>query len=294
LLPGVPIGIVYATKNRYEFDNPIVVGLSKSFLGRKFSTKLRRSFGLTIYDEVHLFAASQHYALTNFGFGFRLGLTGTPKNKGYEKLYYNSIGPIVYTDDTPDSMLELYSIHTDLRPAKPINGGFASYMSWLEESEERTQIIADLANMATRNGRKTIILSDRVSLSKKLAEKIYNSFLVIGEIDLDIRYSISENKNIDVVVATSPIAKHGVDVPWWDTLILATPFSEKILQAVGRIIRAYKGKWTPKMIYIQDVYKSSASIFTKNVLQLNRYTQSKAVRLHFKDVKNNERLLWGP
>ena len=251
------VGIVASTLKKEEWDADIIVASIDTLIRREYTIRHRRQFFLTVYDEVHHNSAPVYNQAVHFGFGYRLGLSGTPYDEGFERLYMDAIGDVIYTDIAPDLLSRYYRAQTELVPIIYRNADFNDYLDWISASNDRTKMIVDLSKKLVKQGRKILILSARVELSKILKALIPNSALLIGEIKPSERKLVRKNRELDVTIATPSIAKEAIDVVWWDTLIVATPFSKRAIQALGRVIRSYEGKTEPLFYFIEDATRKS-------------------------------------
>ena len=104
-----------------------------------------------------------------------------------------------------------------------------------------------------KKGRKVLILTHLVehviALRERLQEKGIQSIAIVGSMSrIEKRDIISEIKgNIDgqsIIISTGQYLGEGTDIPYLDTLLMATPISweGKVAQFVGRIAREFDGK----------------------------------------------------
>ena len=110
------------------------------------------------------------------------------------------------------------------------------------ELQHRTDVIIEELLSLYKQGRQTIILSDRREHCKQLVNMLskrhIDAALMIGGVSRD---DMEKGMKKRVIVATFSLAHEGLDIPTLDSLILATPKSN-ITQAVGRILRETQGK----------------------------------------------------
>lgn len=135
---------------------------------------------------------------------------------------------------------------------------YPNLIDFLSTDKERNLKICD--NVEQYKGRKQLVLCARI----KHCELIYNELLargmkaqlLVGKVT-DKKRSQILNREIewDVIVATSSLAKEGLDLPELSVLHLASPISNKsdTVQAVGRIERVYPDKPEPIAVdYVDD------------------------------------------
>ena len=264
------VSLVLASEGFEDWNGDIVIASIDTVIKRQYPPKFRKQFFLTVFDEAHHMEAPKFNQVSHFGFGFRLGLTGTPYNFGYEELYFRSIGPVIYEDTSTELQAEFYELYTGLTPNLYLNADFNDYLTWIQGDSNRLGILVNVINNLKICGRKILVLSSRVKVSEDVAERT-NAALLIGRVKMEERDRIRNDPDIDVIVATSQIAKEAIDIPWWDTLVIATPFSTRALQAVGRILREYPNKKIPKVFYLVDNYRPSAKHAAKFYKTLRKY-----------------------
>ncbi len=92
-----------------------------------------------------------------------------------------------------------------------------------------------------------LILSDRVAhaddLSGMFSRRNFDHALVHGKVK-DREEAIERIKKATVTIGTTGLLGEGLDVPFWEVLIMASPISSeiKLMQAIGRVVRASPGK----------------------------------------------------
>ncbi len=130
-----------------------------------------------------------------------------------------------------------------------------------------------IASLACK-GRCILVLSDRVELTTQLAEWVREDCAaheevvvsaITGQTPKKIRPQLIGDARI--LLATTGIAKLGLDKPALDTVIFATPIAGKsVEQPIGRILRGVKGSHSPLIIDVVDCY-SIFHHFAKSRLQ---------------------------
>jgi superfamily II DNA or RNA helicase len=85
-------------------------------------------------------------------------------------------------------------------------------------------------------------------------------------------------KSCPITVATSGLIGEGVDIAMWTALILASPISSetKLVQAIGRAVRAFPGKQEAIIFDLTDdcgfsgaSFKKRLEIYRKHNLRVN-------------------------
>lgn len=274
--PGARVGIV--RQDRCEFEGcDFVIGLVQSIArdedGSKYPDLLYSSFGLVVVDETHRISAPTWAPLIpKFKAAYRLGLTATPRRKdGAEDVFFHHLGGIVYSAKTEAMVPKIRTVRVPsrLRPERirgkrvhPNDLPQSKVMSQLAADEFRTREIVDEVVQAVRNGRKVMVVSERLEQLRQIYVSLVDAFPKIdtlrkrptvapytgewftGELapsgkrkkrtlkEADLKRAESAN----VILATKQMVEEGLDIPALEVLIFATPMSD-VEQAVGRIRR---------------------------------------------------------
>lgn len=145
------------------------------------------------------------------------------------------------------------------------------YMRMVEDMVRhagRNKLIAGLVVGEALEGRKILVLTKRIEHYKALEQ-------ILGERDL-FHYIDSEDKerndklaafkngdmDYTAIFGTTSLLAVGLDIPSFDTLILACDMKSEVLtvQAVGRILRLFEGKPEPKII---DLWDNKTATFSR-------------------------------
>lgn len=102
----------------FDWQKPIVLATYQTMALREdLPEKIRRYFGLTIWDEGHHLGAETFSRTATLFYGYRLLLTATPtRADGMHVIYDFHIGPVIYKDLTPDLKTRVHFLWTDLEP----------------------------------------------------------------------------------------------------------------------------------------------------------------------------------
>lgn len=221
-----------------ETEQPITVAMLQTLaLGTRINKKqLFKMFGLTIYDECHRLPTEKFNVVAGmFWDKHRLGLSATPDRKdGCHLLFFYHLGGVIKRTLTTGVIpkvtvirymdFKIGSIQT-LPNGKP---NLARYFNSLATCSSRNLLIAILALKSFKQGRTTLILSDRLELLDRVAYYLR---------PLQIGWMTGQRKEIaPIILGTFGSGGEGLDIPTLDCLILATPRTD-IRQSVGRLLR---------------------------------------------------------
>ena len=277
-LPCARIGRI--RQNICEIDDKdIVLATIQTFTRRDYPKEQLDTFGHLIIDECHHVACKVFSQIFfKLQTPYMLGLSATPDRKdGLTKVIHWFIGPVIinlkrevnkplirkveYTNDNFEEKLNVKG-----QPNIP------TMITDLTEVPDRNKLILDQLNELYAEGRKILILTDRLKHCEYFV-KICSPGIEIGKyvggMKTDER---NESTKKRVIVATYMMAAEGFDCPDLDTLILATPKSD-VEQAVGRILRR-KNANPPVVIDIIDCF----SVFQRQAVKRQRfYRKSKYI-----------------
>lgn len=291
----------------------ITVALFQSFR-TLVDNEIFSSFGMVIVDECHHIPAETFYdVITKFRCKYILGLSATLKRKDkMEFLLEYSIGKCLYEKHREDTglkevlfirrLLEIPKVtrvidkKTNQISTKPfklmryIRGSKKKFPNWVDAIgavcylQSRTdQIIHDIT-AAIRQGRKCLVLSDRVEHCKQIytiLQPYCQVKLAIGGDSDNLDLYRTNPELLDVLVGTK-IADEGLDIPALDTLFLTCPLSLKDIagdentsildQRIGRIARVYSGK---EEIHVYLYHDMMIEYFNSTCNEITQYLQRK-------------------
>ena len=241
-----------------------------------------RAYGLVVVDECHhVPAAAFEAAIRAIPARYWLGITATPyRRDGLDDLIGFQLGPIRHTLETVDPET-LEGASTDrprpvlvVHPTTFRHGGTADlsapgaiagvHRDLAADPARNEQILADVVDAHAR-GRHCLVLSQRTAhvdhLAAGLTDRGLESVVLKGGMGARARTAATERLILTegdpplVVVATGHFVGEGFDCPALDTLFLAGPvsFKGRVVQYVGRILRAYPGKETAEVHDYHDV-----------------------------------------
>ncbi len=268
-IPGIRVGKLQGPKAQLGEEYDCCICMLQTVASRSWPTDAFQGFGFSIFDECHHLGA-EHFsrALMSIQTKHMLGLSATPERiDGLEKVFQWFIGPVRYQIKVrdPDESVEVRILRfTSADPAyanEPTDcRGEVSrpkLCNQLAAFEPRTKAICDELDPLLREGRKLLVLSDRIAH----LEEFYKEFEGRGFTSQG--YYIGGMKAVDrdlsatkqIILASFAMAAEGMNVPALNTVVLATPKS-RIEQAVGRIFRQKKEEreFHPVILEIDDIH----------------------------------------
>lgn len=254
-IPREHIGIVGGGKKRRtgQIDLIMLPTVARS----ERQDNLLDGYGLVVVDECQkLGGAATFEAVRHVNVGKWLGLSATPyRADQLDGLITFACGPIRHTIETAPALTRHLVTHTtafiSLQTSKSIS--YPELYNELASDTTRNQQIADDIAAAVRRGRRVLTLSNRIEQLTTLSETLkaigIEPYLLHGALPREERSAVRRNlsEGIDgpyALLAIDKIASEGLDVPDLDTLVIATPvaFKGKVIQQIGRILRAREGK----------------------------------------------------
>jgi len=213
---------------------------------------------LVIFDEAHFLACDTIQAIFKASKKCRymFGLTGTDwRDDGADLLLEAACGKRIFNMSASELIDLGYLVPPliALVEVPPLDnmrkqGWSAIYSDYIVNNELRNQLIVDGAKTLIEMGRKPLILVRSLNHGKKIVDMLGDLpiFFVSGQIEGAVRQEVKENferGELKCLVASS-VFDIGVDIPSLDGLILASggKSTSRILQRLGRVIRAHEGK----------------------------------------------------
>lgn len=222
-----------------------------------------KEYGMVIIDECHHVAADTYcLPLQELKAKYVYGLTATDKRRDkFDKYVYWLCGPVI-AEYSADKLayqrgISQYFVPRFTDSSLSIecekSNNYMDKMKELTMDEKRNELIANDVASLLKKGRKILVLTHLVEhvivLKQKLQEIGLKAITIVGSMSRiekrDIISEIKENINgQSIIISTGQYLGEGTDIPYLDTLLMATPISweGKIAQFVGRIAREYDGK----------------------------------------------------
>lgn len=207
------------------------------------------------------------------------------------------------TDVTVNMMILDYDLDTKRRySADQMTVGIPSQkynaeVNFINNLECRKTLINDIAKNLKGN---TIVLFDRVEsygikLYEEMRKKHTNTFLIVGDVDLDDRVEIKnllETVDDAIVFATSKIMSTGISIKNLHNIIFASSSKSviHILQSIGRLMRLHESK---PMAYLVDIvdkldHKGRANFTLNHCEERIKYYSKEKYKVNFFTKKMTE------
>ena len=268
-----PIGCLDSTSN--SLHGVIDIALMQSCFENGDVKPFVKGYGMVIVDECHhVSSVTFESVLKEVTAHFVYGLTATPIRKdGLQPIIFMQCGPIRFSSDAK-AQIEKQSFQryllqrfTSYRPISNEKQSFTALSQSLAESDMRNALIVDDILHAVAAGRAPIVLTNRTSHVKTLAQKlephIVNVVQLTGEGSAkNKREALQKLQDIPhdaplVIVATGKYVGEGFDYPRLDTLFLALPISWKglVAQYAGRLHRENEGKTDVRIYDYIDIHE---------------------------------------
>ncbi len=214
-----------------------------------------RGVGHVVVDECHHAPAVQMAAVVSqFPARYLLGLSATPyRRDGLDAVIGWYLGPVVARIDKADLADRLIAPTIIKRETGCVVAGdsFTEIVTDLIHDPARNRLIVADVVQAARQGRRCLVLSDRVDHVERLAEMLtaagVGAAALHGQLGKRARGAVVAALGagtLQAVVATGSLIGEGFDCPRLDALFLATPvsFVGRVVQYVGRVSRSAPGK----------------------------------------------------
>ncbi|ACL04983.1 type III restriction protein res subunit [Desulfatibacillum aliphaticivorans] len=249
------IGLVGDGKK--QFDRNLTICVVNSLY--KCAAQMKKKTGHLIVDECHRIPSrSFTVAVKAFDSKYMLGLSATPfRRDGLTPLIPMYIGDSVCEVNAMDLQDKGKISRAKLVVRKtnfdyPYEDDYHQMISTLVDDGDRNRLIAsDAVKFQCEGSGTALVVSDRKSHCRKLAALMADKGARVGVLTGDLadikRKDIVRRVNegeVDILVATIQLIGEGFDCPSLSALFMATPvkFTGRVLQVVGRVLRAQKGK----------------------------------------------------
>ena len=248
-----------------------------------------RNYGMIIVDECHhISAVSFEQILKRATAKYVYGLTATPSRRdGHHPIIFFHCGPVRFTVDAKKQAEERPFDHyliprfTNFRAGPDDDGNpltIQTIYSRIIEDDFRNQAIVDDVVECHKNGRTSLVITNRIAHVKVLGEELIRhiSDVILLTGGMGTKKTLETLKSIEsmaagrnfVLVATGSFIGEGFDEPRLDTLFLAMPISWKgtLQQYVGRLHRLHEGKRDVQVYDYVDIHvKMLESMYCKRL-----------------------------
>lgn len=224
------------------------------------SESLFSGTGLLIVDEANCVTAKvRRNILTKFNPKYILGLTATPdrsdgQGMGVRYILGHTLAKYVETELKPK--VDIVFSHTPIA----FDVDYHKMIDTMIANESRNTLIQGLIFGELLQKRKILVLTKRIEHYETLFA-LFPDFVGFFYVDSgdNGRTKLLEQfksgvQNFNCIFGTTSLLGVGMDIPALDTIIIACDVKSTVLttQMVGRILRIFKGKPTPKIIDIAD------------------------------------------
>ncbi len=259
---GLDVGVYYGDRKELGHKHTIVTWQSLNILDKKSKnheaaytlTEFLQDVRCIIVDEVHQAKADVLKRLLTQNFAhvpIRWGLTGTiPKEQFEFQGIRASLGEVINNISASDLQEKgvLANCHVNIVQTDDTQE-FSNYqeeLKFLVTSEKRIDWMTKLVSKLKESGN-TLILVDRISSGKMLAEKLDNAVFISGETKGDTRkehYDEVKTATDKIIIATYGVAAVGINIPRIFNLVLIEPGKSfvRVIQSIGRGIRKAEDK----------------------------------------------------
>jgi superfamily II DNA or RNA helicase len=237
----------------------IDIALVKSLRGDENLKAILAEYGQVMADECHHVTSDQFETImSSANVQYVMGMTAnSEKRQGDEPIVYMQCGPIRHvaqrSENAPKDR-QVVPVPLIFEVPFADNADIQDIFTFLAESEERTKRIAEDVLESYRQGRKIILLTERVKHCKRLAELLrleVEHLFVLGSGQSEKKRELLMEQLSElppgtphVIIATTSLLGEGFDHPPLDLMALAMPISWKgrVAQVAGRLDRPYESK----------------------------------------------------
>lgn len=298
--PNWRVGQLYSDTIEVRGYDVVVAMLQSVSLKDDYPDWLYQEFGTLLFDENHLASAKEFSkAAPKFAAKYIIGASGTQARvDGCERVFQFMSGDVLpFLNQVKTLVPHIYFVDTGFAwnggGNAPLDRKRVKYLSSLCIDQSRNMIIVNQAVRAARSGRKILILSERVNHVKELVDKLRielaSDNIVVGEM---VGSTKEEDRvkahDADIIVATIQLIGTGFNKPELDTLLFAMP-SQKVTQAVGRVVRLHPNKKQPIVIDFVDSGSKAGMIFAMS--RFKKYLENGYKLFNYKKCFTKE-FLW--
>lgn len=249
----------------------ITIATYQSFL--RGDRGLRDAFGVVMFDEVHK-AAGEKWSriLQMFSARYRYGFSATyDRGDGGFNLLQKVLGPLLHTTTNEDMYEKDIILRARVKfvrtpyTARHQHASESYKMDWeIARNKDRNVFVSNAVRKVCR-GKHCLVLTKRTDQAERLAKLLadLNPVLYHSQMgDTPAQTKKLKQATIDhvlendesIMIATIGSVGVGFDLPRLETLVLASPFTSRILteQVAGRVMRSTEGKKECEIIDFVD------------------------------------------
>jgi len=254
-----PLGITIATVQTLSQDIPRF----KSFLNK---------VNFIVVDEFHKSAAESYQKIFKElrNTKYRLGISGTVyRDDGNTPVLFSLIGEVIYKKSATELEILGYLMKPEIKFLELEQRGSwvgtypEVYESVIVDNIERNNIIYGLTKKYLEEGKKILILTNRVAHGEKLLKLFefnkINVYFIHGSVNNIARkekFQDFRDNKLMILIGTISIFSEGIDLPDLDVIINASANKGEVktIQSLGRILRKHETK--ERAIYIDFIDNS--------------------------------------
>lgn len=252
------VGVWYGTKRKRTEEIDVASIQSVERMDEEELRQFLSSYGMLIVDECHHVASPNYQRVVSCSAAkYRYGLSATPARKdGKEKIINFLCGPkLIRVEENLSAKCTYRVLEFDgLFYPFTENTTYAQLASMLADNEERSRRVIEETVSLYHEGRKVLLLTERVAHQNKLEEMLADENVLF--FNFQARLKAKEREEIlskisklpanepFILLANGKLIGEGFDLERLDTVIFSFPFSWKavVTQYIGRVMRRSPSK----------------------------------------------------
>lgn len=281
-LLGLDVGVYYGSSKDTTKKHTICTWQSleswnKDVICKKTGSDINdfaNKLSTIIVDEAHSAKAAVLQKLLSGTFRnvpIRWGISGTiPKDQSVFYGLLSVLGPIVTEVKARDLMDKGILSNCNINMIQMLDTveypSYTDELKFLTSDKYRLDWMSEFIKETAKTGN-TVVLFSRIETGEELHDRIPESHLVYGNIkseDRERAYSIINDSDNNIVLASFGVASTGINIPRIFNLILIEPGKSfvRVIQSVGRGIRTAKDKNEVDIYDVSSTCKFSKKHFT--------------------------------
>ena len=250
--------------NGPSFDIKDITVATIQTLRKRNLKEVGSMFGMCLFDECHLYVSDKGNKVVQSFNPLRLyGMTATAdRSDGQGEAIKFMFGDIIV-----DKKLPFEQPSVEIIPCYEEIWGdtYPNMIENLVENINRNKLVANLAIKELQEGRKILILTKRTIHYDHIYDLLpghFKTYRIKSKLKAleqkrqdELLGRLREGgKEFDVILGTFGLLSTGINIPALDTIIFAGDLKSSVLatQSIGRILRLFEGKKSPKIIDIDD------------------------------------------